>query len=421
MNDALKTGVHGRRLIKQFEKGPPNKPGVRLTADGAALDAYLCPAGIPTIASGICTHPNGQPVRLGDSIAEDQVDLYLEVWLEKIEREIKETVTIALNQNQFDAIACWVFNLGIGALRNSSKLLPFINAGRWLDAAAEMTVFVYSTVPGPNGLPWKRALFGLFIRRCCEACLLLGYDWDYACDPDRLALPTRRDPQPDWINPQTGAKGRYYDVILDGKTPFANIERDARNHPLSQASATVPIVAEAVRSEPPVTQPTAQAPASKPTEKPFPAVVALDVESAGKEGAARPSVAPVETPPPTPAPKLLPPPPAGKAPTAIAPKNVDLNAIPYGEVSIEHGAKLMTKSQRVIGLVVVGIGSVFQILAARGIFSSLFGAVFFDLSRDPAIIALITGGVLWVGSKVVIRQGTKMVTKGMVEAKQVLV
>ena len=44
------------------------------------------------------------------------------------ENYINNAVTVSLNQNQFDAMVSWVYNLGSGNL-NSSTLLKVLNSG----------------------------------------------------------------------------------------------------------------------------------------------------------------------------------------------------------------------------------------------------------------------------------------------------
>ena len=71
-------------------------------------------------------------------------------------------------------------------------------------------------------------------------------------------------------------------------------------------------------------------------------------------------------------------------------------------------------------MLIVGGGSLVQVLAAREVVSSTAGAIFFDLSRDPVIVALIAGGVIWVVGSLTRWWGKKVITKGMVNAKEVL-
>ena len=107
-------------------------------------------------------------------------------------------------------------------------------------------------------------------------------------------------------------------------------------------------------------------------------------------------------------------------PVVIAPKSVDVRSIPYGEITPENGAKNMSESQRVIGMVIVGIGSVVQIITARLAVGTAVGAIFFDLSRDPVVIALAATAVVTAIGWLTRKKGTKVMTTGMVNATQVL-
>jgi hypothetical protein len=111
-----------------------------------------------------------------------------------------------------------------------------------------------------------------------------------------------------------------------------------------------------------------------------------------------------------------PPPP----PVIIAPKTVDIRSIPYGEISPDNGAKNMSESQRAVGMVLVGVGSVVQILSARLGVSAAVGAIAFDLSRDPVIIALVATAIVAVIGWFTRKKGTKVMTTGMISAVQVL-
>ena len=130
----------GIDLIKHFE--------------GCETEAYLCPAGVPTIGYG---HIKG--VQMGDVITEVQAHEMLVEELDEYESYINDLVTVSLNQNQFDAMVSWVYNLGSGNLR-ASTLLKVLNSGD------------YSGVP-EQIMRWNKAggevLEGLTIRRQAEA------------------------------------------------------------------------------------------------------------------------------------------------------------------------------------------------------------------------------------------------------------
>lgn len=51
--------------------------------EGVRTEAYLCPAGVPTICAGLTRYPNGTPVRLGDVCSETTCSGYLRAMLEQ--------------------------------------------------------------------------------------------------------------------------------------------------------------------------------------------------------------------------------------------------------------------------------------------------------------------------------------------------
>lgn len=80
---------------------------------------------------------------------------------------INDMVEVPLEQCQFDALVCWVYNLGPTNLRKST-LLKLLNAGDY-----------HST---PNQIKrWNKAggevLNGLVRRREAEALLFQGEEW----------------------------------------------------------------------------------------------------------------------------------------------------------------------------------------------------------------------------------------------------
>ena len=136
----MKTSLEGINLIKHFE--------------GCELEAYKCPAGVWTIGYG---HIKG--VQQGDVITEQQADDMLVEELEEYEIYIHNLVNCPLNQNQFDALVSWVYNLGSSNLQ-ASTLLKVLNAGDYAGVPAQM-------------LRWNKAggkvLEGLTRRRQAEA------------------------------------------------------------------------------------------------------------------------------------------------------------------------------------------------------------------------------------------------------------
>ena len=99
-------GQAGRSLIKQYE--------------GCRLAAYKCSAGVWTIGYG---HTAG--VHSGMTITQAQADAYLQQDVAKFEGYVNNPtyvpITENLNQNQFDALVSFAFNLGAGNLRKLCK------------------------------------------------------------------------------------------------------------------------------------------------------------------------------------------------------------------------------------------------------------------------------------------------------------
>lgn len=106
----MKTGNRGKTVIKSYEK--------------LRLAAYMpTPKDVPTIGWG---HTKG--VKLGDKITEDQAEEFLTEDLEWVEACIEKHVKVPLTQNQFDALAAFIFNVGCTNFKTST-LLTLLNQG----------------------------------------------------------------------------------------------------------------------------------------------------------------------------------------------------------------------------------------------------------------------------------------------------
>ena len=110
----MATGSKGIDLIKTFE--------------GFRSAPYLCPAGIPTIGYGATFYTNGKKVTMQDKpITEQEASELLKKMLGSFENAVISNCKKPLNQNQFDALVCFTYNLGAGSLK-SSTLLKKVNA-----------------------------------------------------------------------------------------------------------------------------------------------------------------------------------------------------------------------------------------------------------------------------------------------------
>jgi lysozyme len=133
--------------------------------EGLYLKAYLDPAEIPTIGYGAIRYPNGKKVKLGDQITEQQAEAYLLHECSQFAQRVERLVTVPLNQNQFDALVSFCYNLGDGALAHST-LLRELNKKNYSGAAAQFPRWNKATV---NGV--LTVLPGLVTRRAEEKAL----------------------------------------------------------------------------------------------------------------------------------------------------------------------------------------------------------------------------------------------------------
>jgi len=122
--------------------------------EGCRLQAYQDAAKVWTIGYG---HTKG--VKKGDNITQVEAEAYLREDVEEVEGQIL-ALNLNLTQPQFDALVSFVYNVGIGAFKEST-LLRFIREGRSEnDIKKQFCSWVYS-----NG----RTLPGLVKRREWEA------------------------------------------------------------------------------------------------------------------------------------------------------------------------------------------------------------------------------------------------------------
>lgn len=107
-----------------------NKEGFELITqwEGLRLKPYLCSAGVPTIGYGSTRYENGHKVKLSDAAItkERAYELFLNT-ISTYEKAVFTLTNDDINQNQFNALVSFAYNLGSTALQNST-LLRKINA-----------------------------------------------------------------------------------------------------------------------------------------------------------------------------------------------------------------------------------------------------------------------------------------------------
>jgi len=143
----MKTSENGKQLIISFE--------------GIKLNAYKCPAGVPTIGVGNTFYKNGNKVKIGDKITLPQSMELFESLLPKYEKTVLDAIKVPLNQNQFDALVSFCWNCG-----SSKTLFKMIN-----EKFSEMNIVnwwvSHYIMGGGKELP------GLVRRRKAEAVLFV--------------------------------------------------------------------------------------------------------------------------------------------------------------------------------------------------------------------------------------------------------
>lgn len=139
-----------------------NSAGINLMHEfeGCELDAYLCPANIPTIGYGNTYYEDGRPVRMGDKITQERADQLFNMIAEDFAKRVRTLLKKVLNENQFSALVSFAYNCGIANL-NKSTLLKKVNIN-----PADPTIY-------SEFLKWDKAngkpLAGLTRRREQEA------------------------------------------------------------------------------------------------------------------------------------------------------------------------------------------------------------------------------------------------------------
>lgn len=141
----LRTSENGLALIRRFE--------------GFSATPYRCPAGYLTVGYGHVIKTEQFP-----TITVETAERLLAQDVYIAEGAVGRLISEKLNQNQWDALASFTFNLGAVALQRSA-LRACINRGDHAGAAEQFGRWVYA---GGRKLP------GLITRRNAEKTLYQG-------------------------------------------------------------------------------------------------------------------------------------------------------------------------------------------------------------------------------------------------------
>jgi len=125
-------------------------------AEGFRSTAYLDTGGVWTIGFGTIKYPNGKSVKKGDSCTKSEAELWLKndcVWVDAC---LDKNIKVKINQNQFDALASFVYNIGETAFVKST-MLTLINQNSLTSAASQFDRWVFDNGKRIQGLVNRRA------------------------------------------------------------------------------------------------------------------------------------------------------------------------------------------------------------------------------------------------------------------------
>lgn len=139
----MKISEKGIDLLKILEEGK-----------GFSSKSYVCPAGKRTIGYGHVILPGENII---EPITEEQAEDILEKDVLIAEEAVNKYVKIKLTQNQFDALVCFVFNIGKVNFKTST-LLKFINTELWDKIPSQFLRWVYVDKTKLKGLENRRKI-----------------------------------------------------------------------------------------------------------------------------------------------------------------------------------------------------------------------------------------------------------------------
>ena len=147
----MQVGQSGKKLFQEWE--------------GLELNEYLDSGGAPTIGVGhLMTRSermsgkimiNGKGVVYRNGLTVQQCWDLLDQDLDFAEASVNSMVKVSLNQNQFDALVSFIFNVGESAFRNST-LLKVLNAGHFDQVPTQLRRWIRDNGKVVKGLVNRR-------------------------------------------------------------------------------------------------------------------------------------------------------------------------------------------------------------------------------------------------------------------------
>jgi lysozyme len=129
----MQMSTHGLELLEKWE--------------GFKANVYKDSAGLPTIGVGhLLTKSelssgkitiSGLPVQYSNGLTDQQVLDLLSQDVKPAEQAVTNNVKVPLNQNQFDALVSFTFNVGVGAF-TSSTLLKVLNQQQYTEVPTQL-------------------------------------------------------------------------------------------------------------------------------------------------------------------------------------------------------------------------------------------------------------------------------------------
>jgi len=126
--------------------------------EGFMSEAYLCPAGVPTIGYGSTFYEDGEEVKMTDEkVDKKRAEEILVNHVNDVEAQIKRVIKHELNPNQLGALISFTYNLGIGNLKRSTMLILINNDPSNQNIERELKRWVKSGGKVLKGLVERRA------------------------------------------------------------------------------------------------------------------------------------------------------------------------------------------------------------------------------------------------------------------------
>ncbi|MFW2076593.1 lysozyme [Acinetobacter sp. ULE_I010] len=132
----------GFQLIREFE--------------GFETKAYLDIGGVWTIGFGTIKYPNGKRVVKGDVCTQSEAEQWLKNDSKWVDACLDKHIKVNVTQNQFDALASFVYNIGETAFIKST-MLTLINQNNLTSTASQFDRWVFDNGKRIQGLVNRRA------------------------------------------------------------------------------------------------------------------------------------------------------------------------------------------------------------------------------------------------------------------------